>query len=213
MANVTVRHVIDVVAGILQDENSTQTDRSWPEDELIDYYNLEQRKIVSMAPAANPITEAIKLATGTKQSIPAKGIALINVIRNMGTDGLVPGMAITPTLESVIKSFDLNWSTRDSQETIWNIFPSNQDKTVFYNYPPSDGTGYIQIEFSQVPVTVVWDEDGDWENILVEVKEQYVNALFPGILARAYDKDTDFPGNAERAAGYDAEFMAEVGQV
>ena len=214
MANVTIRHIIDIIAEILQDESTTTTDRGWTEESLVNYYNLVSRRIVSMAPEANPITQSVKLASGSKQSIPSGGIAFLNAIRNMGVSpGSTPGQAITPTLLSLIESFDLNWSTATAAVVIWNVFPSTVDKTVYYTYPPSDGTGFILIEFSKAPAAIVWVEDGDWENALIEVKEQYVNPLISGIFAMAYEKDTDFPGNVERSADYEKSFLSQMEQI
>ena len=213
MANITVKYLIGIVAEILQDESTDSTERGWTEETLVDYYNLTARRIVSLSPSANQITKAVKLASGTKQSIPSGGITFLNAIRNMGIDGETPGLAITPTLRSVITSFDLNWSTAVAVVAIYNIWPSTEDKRTFYNYPPSDGTGYIQIEYSAVPPIIVWEDGGDWEDALVGVTDEFINALIKGMLALTYNKDTDYPGNAERSATYEASFLNTLSAV
>ena len=212
MANITFLYVVGIVAEILQDESDSSAERGWTEETLLDYVNLTQRRIVSLAPQANPITAIMKLASGTKQSIPSGGIALINVIRNIDTNGITPGMAITPSLKNIIAFYDLNWSIATPVQQIYNYMPSTADKTIFYNYPPSDGTGYVQLEFSQVPPIINYEEDGDWENALIGVKEQYIDALINGMLALAYKKDSDYPGNAERDATYEAAFINAITQ-
>lgn len=206
MADVTLGHIIDICSGWLQDESSDEDERHWTETRLVEHYNTVQRRIVSMAPDAYVVREAILLASGSQQTIPANGIVLIDIIRNMGTDGETPGEAVTLASLQAVQAFDRNWSTETAAEVILNYMPDSIDKQAFWTYPPSDGTGYVLAEFSKVPDQVVWDEDGDWEYEIVIVDNKYVDALMFGIMERAYMKDSDYPGNAEREAHYGAKF-------
>ena len=197
MADITIKHLLDQGLELLQDVDTDQFDYQ----ELINWYNFGQRLLVGYLPDANALIDVIKLASGSRQSLPARAMGLINVYRNMGTDGLTAGPAITPATLNAMKAFDLNWESTTAAEVIINFMQDPVDKTNFYVYPPADGTGYVEIEFGQVPPIAVYDAGGVWENLMVGVHEKYVDSLLNYILHRSYDKDTDFPGNLERS-GY-----------
>ena len=198
MADITIKHLLDQALELLQDA----VDRDqFDFPDLINWYNFGQRLLVSYLPDANALIETMKLAVGSRQSLPARALGLINIQRNMGTDGLTPGPAIIRTTLEALKAFDLNWSSVTPAEVIINFMQDPADKTNFYVSPPSDGTGYVELEFGQVPPIAVYDAGGAWENLMVGVHEKYVDSLLNYILHRSYDKDTDFPGNLERS-GY-----------
>lgn len=197
MADITIKHLLDQALEILQDVGRDQFD--YPE--LINWYNFGQRLLVAYLPDANALIEVMKLAPGSRQSLPARSLGLVNIYRNMGTDGQTPGAAIIPSTIEAMKAFDLNWAMATAAAAISNFMRDPIDKTNFYVYPPSDGTGYIEYEFGQVPPIAVYDAGGVWENLMVGVHEKYVDSLLNYILHRSYDKDTDFPGNLERS-GY-----------
>lgn len=205
MANVTVRHLLDMAVEVLQDANYD----NWTETEFINWYNLIARQAVVYAPDANPVIEPILLGASAKHVIPAAGLALINVIRNMGADGETPGAAITPSTIQMITAFDKNWTTATSAAVIKHFMP--ETKRTWYSYPPSNGAGYIEIEYSKVPSLISYDADGDWESALVGVTDDYVFAVLEGILWKAFSKDTDFPGNQERSGTHMNAFLQAVG--
>jgi hypothetical protein len=208
MADITIKHLLDQALELLQD--SVDRDQfDYPD--LVNWYNFGQRLLVAYLPDANAVIDVMKLASGAKQSLPARGLGLINIYRNMGTDGLTPGAAITGVSLEAVKAFDLNWSTATEVQEILNYMQDPVDKTFFYNSPPSDGTGYIEYEFGQVPPIAVYDAGGVWENLMVGVHEKYVDSLLNYILHRCYEKDTDFPGNLERSMHHRSMFYESAG--
>ncbi len=207
MANVTLGHLVDLVTVNLQDSGND----NWTETNLINWYNLACRETVTLAPDANTVITTMKLASGVKQSVPAGTIKLLNVIRNMGTDGETAGPAVNPTTVQLMQAFDRDWDQATATEAIKNWMP--ESALTWYCYPPSDGTGYVEIEIAKPPDQVTYDADGDWENELVGVTDRYVNAIFNWILYQAYKKDSDYPGNENRASGYYQAFLNAVGAV
>jgi len=207
MASVTVKHIVDMVQDHIQDED----EGSWDSQDLINWYNIGTLTIVGFDPNANSTIQAVKLVSGIKQVIPAGGISFLNVIRNMGDDGETPGRTVYPTPLSSLATYYPSYSTETATEAIINAMPDPNDKTVWHNYPPSDGVGYVELEYSRVPTIVVYDEDGDWETNTVGIKDRYVDALINYILHRAYGKDTDIPGNEDRTKKYYGLFMQSMG--
>jgi len=205
MASQTVRHIIDLAKDLLQDEGNDR----WEDDDLVNWYNASQRDIVTLRPDANPVIDAIKLASGTRQVIPARGVALIDVLRNMGTDGATPGNAVIKTDIETMKAFNLGWNSETAAAAIneWIMISPTQ----YYVSPPSDGTGYIEMVFSQIPEAVVWDEDGNWESNLIGVKENFVNATLYDILYFSFVRDTDVPSSDAKAMRYKNQFFTDLG--
>lgn len=197
MADITVKHVLDLVAETLQDEDVL---RRWDESDLVNWYNHAQREIVSNRPDANPVIDAVKLSAGTSQNIPSGGVSLIDVLRNMGTDGNTPGDAVIKTTVDIIRAFDLSWNTATASAIINNWMTISP--TQYYVYPPSDGTGWIELVFSQVPDALVYDGAGAWESAFISIKENFVNPLMYMILHYAYLRDTDVPEAESRANFY-----------
>jgi hypothetical protein len=195
---ITIKKLLDRVADILQDTSTDEDDRAFPESDLIEYYNLEIRKIVADFPDANAITKAIKLNSGIEQYIPNNGIALLSIIMNMGIDGETYGSPVIKCDLSEMQAADRAWNQATAQEEIFNFMEDPADSRHFWVYPPSDGTGYVLEEYSAVPDTIIWDEDGNWETSVISIQEKYIHVLEKRIIARAYKRDTDIPGNIIR---------------
>jgi len=207
MATITIGHLIDMALDQVQDEERGL----WDYQDLINWYNFGTRRIVSIDPRANPITVAIALANGIKQTIPSGGIAWLNVIRNMGTDGSTPGRGIVQTtLEALSRSYP-SYSTETASATIYNWMPDVADKTIFRVYPPASAPSYVEIEYGKVPTIIVYDAAGDWQNAFIGIKENYIDPLMNYLLHRAFGKDTDIPGNIEKAALYYGLFLTGMG--
>lgn len=206
MANMSMLTFVGQLEQLLQDEDND----NWTVTMLIGWYNRAARFTVVKAPNANMKLESTLLAAGTKQVIPAEGIALINVVRNMGTDGLTPGVAVTPSTIEIMQAVNRSWNTDTATVAIRNWMPEN-DRT-WYCYPASDGTGYVELEYSAQPTTVVYDVGGDWETARVGVAERYVDAVFNLTMCMAFGPDTDYPGNTDRQLFYYNLFQDAIGQ-
>ena len=73
-AQALIRRVVET----LQDTTSIR----WPVAELVRYLNDGQREIIVHRPDAMVTNASVSLASGTKQSLPANGAKLIDVVRN-----------------------------------------------------------------------------------------------------------------------------------
>lgn len=127
IATALVKDVLWRAASLLQD-TTPQYERN-PEAELIDWFNDAQIAITKFLPAACSRIDAIKLkANSTLQSIesiaatdcmpgdgstptvPVIGNMMIDILCNMGTNGLTPGKSIRLTERNVL----------DSQSPLWH---------------------------------------------------------------------------------------------
>jgi hypothetical protein len=173
----------------------------WPADEMLGWINSGQRQIVLLRPDACSETVLHQLATGTKQGLPTGGIRLLNVMRNMGTDGDTPGRAITFVKREVLDSQMPNWHFENPNATVRHFFYDDVEPRTWYCWPPqpSAGRGQVHLVVSKVPtpctIEDVPKEDGSGngtETTPISVDDIYENPLIDYCVFRAQSKDAEF---------------------
>jgi len=204
MGTVLVQSIFDRAAIILNDTDNVR----WPAVELLKWFNDGQREVVKNKPDANATTIAMVLAAGTRQAIPSTGIQLIDVSRNMGTDGLTPGAAITFSPRRVFDLCYRNWHTATSAAAVQNYMYDGRDPKCFYVFPPSPGTNYVEVIYSAGPADILI---ADISTEVVTLPDIYANPLLDYILYRAFSKDGDLPANTERAVAAYQAFITSLG--
>lgn len=200
MGTITAQSVINKAAIQLTDIGNTR----WTRAELLDWLNQGQKQIVVMSPSATNKVSVVKLATGTRQSIPSDGWTLLELIRYMGTDGTKPGRAIRVTSRELIDSFNPNWHADAKSAVPKHYIFDAQDQTVFYVYPPNNGQGYVQLNYSPVPPMITS------ESTVISVSDTFEPPLLDYILYRACSKDAEYAPGLQLAAGYLQTFMAAM---
>jgi hypothetical protein len=176
---------------------------------MVNFYNRSASAVVNIRPDANTVNQVIKLAAGASQTIPSRGNALVDVLRNMGADGKTPGVAITVTDKQLLAVYEPNWPMATQDDEVRNWAPVSPRR--FIVYPPNDGTAYVEIVFSENPPQINHDVGGLWEVALVGVEDQFVNAVFYHMLFLAHSKDGDLPGDENLAKNYYGLFAAACG--
>ena len=202
MAVITAQIIIDKAEIILQDTTNVR----WPETELLGWLNDGQREVVLQKPDAYTKNEAVVLIEGTKQSVPLTGIQLIDVIRNMGADGMTPGNAITLLSRNILDTQNPAWHADPSDAVVKHYMFDDRDPRDFYVYPPQPATacGYIEIVYSAAPADILI-------TATISLDDVYANCLLDYILYRAYSKDKDFANNNQRALAHYTAFMNSLG--
>lgn len=155
-----VKDFLRMVSTTLQDANP-QFSR-WTEVELVNYANFGQVAIATYLPQAGSRIDAIRLQPGTRQDltkilaaniIPGDGsvaadtfgIALLDVVRNMGANGSTPGRVIGDVDRASKDADDPDWHTSVGTEVREYVFDKATPKA-FYVSPGVH------------PVTAVWAE-------------------------------------------------------
>lgn len=205
MSEVTVKHLVLMALDLLKDEGNDY----WDEADLVNFYNRSASATVNLRPDANTVNAVIKLAAGASQTIPSRGNAIVDIIRNMGTDGATPGPALTVTDKQLMALYEPEWpeATQDAEARNWAAVSRRR----FIVYPPNNGTGYVEILMSENPPQINHDGGGLWEVALVGVEDQYVNAVFYHMMFLAHSKDGDLPGDENLAKHYYGLFAAACG--
>lgn len=201
MSTITAQSVVNKVQVILQDTTGVR----WPDSELLDWLNDGQREIVLYKPNAFIKNLAVRMAGGTKQSLPADGVQLIDVVRNMGTNGTTPGRAVRITMREVLDSQLPDWHSETPNSVVKHYVYSLLDPKNFYVYPPQPaaGQGYIELVYGASPAdtTLVGT---------ITLDDIYQNVLVDYILYRAYSKDTEYAADQNRAATHQNAYIAAL---
>ncbi|TDN70413.1 DUF6682 family protein [Paraburkholderia sp. BL10I2N1] len=201
MGTITGTAIINKAATQLLDTANTR----WTRTELLGWLNDAQRQVVLMQPNSNSTTVAVRLVAGTRQAIPVDGWLLLDIYRNMGTNGATPGRVVRIVSRQLIDAQMPTWHASAASSTAQNYVYDIQDQTAFYVYPPSDGTGYVEVNYSRVPA------DLTTEASTIAVNDVLETTLLDYVLFRANSKDAEYAPGFQLAQGYWTAFTAALG--
>lgn len=198
MGTILTSVITTKAAKVLQDATGVR----WDSTELLGWLNSGQREILVYKPNAYVKAQAVKLAAGTRQSLPADAVQLIDVPRNMGTNGASPGRAIRQTQRETLDATAPDWHTHPASATVKHFVFNLLDAKAFYVYPPqpASGQGYVEMVYGATPPDAL-------SNGAISVDDIYETALLDYMLYRAFSKDSEF-GDANKAAGHFNAFVA-----
>jgi len=108
-----VSDLIQRARKLLNDEDQVQY--RWADAELISWINDAQRAVATLRPDACPDTKIVNLVAGTKQSIPAENFRLLDIVRNVASDGVTPGRAVGIIERETLDLFDPYWHKGKAQ--------------------------------------------------------------------------------------------------
>lgn len=197
---VSAKTIIDRVSRQLVDI----TNVVWSRSELLEWLSVGQRLVVMLQPNATGTIATIQLTAGTRQAVPSDGWLLLEVIRNMGTNGTTPGRAIRVVSRKLLDTFNPTWHSDTKSAVVQNYLYDPQDQTGFFVYPPSNGTNYIEINYSAIPAYLTS------ENQNLTVPGAYEEALTHYLMFRALSKNAAFAANPQ-ADSYLQLFNAVLG--
>ncbi|MBP6443561.1 MAG: hypothetical protein KA267_06025 [Gemmatimonadales bacterium] len=212
----SVRELFVRAQTILQDKTGIR----WPLAELRLWANDALREVVTLKPSANVRAMTITLDTGTRQTLPTSAIQMVRAIRNMSSanpDTAVGGRAIITVPREVMDSQNPDWhdpSIFPPQKEVIHVIYDPEDQRSFYVWPPNDATGRIEVAVARYPAEIPSSPTPELRHsytTLIDLSDIYFNALVDYILYRAYLKDNEVSGNAERAQAHYAAFANSLG--
>ena len=202
MATTKVVDVLDRASIILQDTTHVR----FPNEELLKFFNDAQKEVVLHRPDAKMVNENLALVNGSKQTLPATGLRLIDVVRN------VNGRSVTQVDRKILDETLPNWheSTAGTNKIEHFIYDPADPKN-FYVYPKgASGTHSLEVIYSTAPSDVAIS-NFTTDTTVIGVDDVYANALLDYILYRAYQKDSEFAGNVQRAQMHYQSFATSLG--
>jgi len=179
---------------------------TWPEDALHKYLTTAEEMIVTIRPDSYSGIATMQMVAGSKQSIPATALRLLDIKRNMGADGLTPGRVVLVTDNDSLDLFESSWNAATQVAAVYNFIYDEKTPDTFYVDPPSDGTGWLEVSISQIPPQVTA------EGQTLVLKDIYRNALIQWCMFRAYSIEVDSASSQQRAAKHEKSFYQIMGK-
>lgn len=199
------------VLEILQDNKA----RRWTLPELCMWINDALREIALQKPTAVSRTIQMDLDEGTLQALPEDYLSFIKPVRNMV--GGKPGRTISTIHAATLDAQQPDWHSgrhvRFRPEVRHFVF-DEADPRVFYCYPGNTGTGRIEVIAAREPDPVVPTGAGDAMSsydVEMDIQSIYSNPIIDFVLFRAYAKDSQNAGAAQRAVLYYQQFANSLG--
>jgi hypothetical protein len=203
---IAAQSIIRRVVETMQDNTSVR----WPVAELVRYLNDGQREVVLYRPDSMVTNATVALAGGAKQALPSNGSKLIDVIRN--TSGTK--RSVRMTVRNILDTQSPNWYNLTGVTEVLHYMYDPRDPKVFYVYPPAASSGAsVEIVYSAYPTDITEPADGAVYSAVsgnISLPDIYGNVLADYILYRAYTKDSEYAGNAQRAQAHYAAFQAAL---
>lgn len=215
--------IIDRASKVVQDTTNVR----WPVAELVQWLNDGQREVILHRPDSNPKTAVVTLKAGTRQSLkaltaegtaggvgvtvtPAKLLDVIAVATGTG-DAVVRTAAIRLVQREVLDSQTAGWHAITGVTAPKHYMFDPRDPLAFYVYPPAASTGAsVEVLFSAYPTDIAAPV-GEVVSGSIGVADIYGNALLDYVLYRAYSKDSEYAGNAQRAQFHYQSFATSLG--
>jgi hypothetical protein len=172
----------------------------WPQVDKIKYLNDGVLAVGTVRPDALAKNADFTAVAGTKQTIPADGIRLLDVLRNVG------GNAVTYVDRAVLDSQLPSWPTTTQKTIIKHWMYENSNPKIFHVYPPAKLGAAIEIVYSATPAPVTALTN------TVPLDDIYINPLVEFVLYKCYSIDTEFSRQPQVAGAHMNAFAMMLGQ-
>lgn len=199
---ISIASLIVRAGDLLQDVTNIR----WTQDELLRWLNDGQREIVLQRPEASAVNASVLLVSGTKQTLPALGLRLLDLPRNMGVGGSTPGRAIRLVQREVLDAQLPDWHSSTASVPVKHFMFDERNPRNYYVYPPvpASPTAYAEAIYSTAPTDCTLGGNLNLDDI-------YGNVILDYVLYRAYSKDAEYAANGQRAVAYYQVFASALG--
>jgi hypothetical protein len=217
---ITAQSIVHRATDLLQDQTSVR----WPANELVRWLNDAQRAIIKVRPDSMNTTTTFRCSEGSRQSLKSSTAAagagplaptpakLIEITRNVADTSVK--RAVREVARGIMDAQTPGWHNLAPTVDIQHFMFDPRDPLTFYTYPPATNLAELELMYSAYPADITEPGDGkSWEDVDgdLSLPDIYADDVLNLILFRAYSKDSEYAGNAERATGYMAMVTASLG--
>lgn len=235
MAGTTlVKDVLWRTSVLLGDHKPAQFIR-WSEREMVQWLDDAQLAIIKFLPAAGSRIDSIKLKPGSRQSIeliqpddvkpgdgsvpfdPVYGIEVLDVIRNMGSNGATPGPAISDAVDRrMLDAQNRNWHNAIGNR-VMNVVHDPRNRQYFYVYP-SVTNGWVEVSYTARPAPIpntgtallpLYAYTGG-STLAIFLGSEWVEDIVNYICARARLKQAEVSGDMQSAQMFTQLFLGSL---
>jgi len=206
----------------------------WSEVEIVRYTNFGQRAIAKYLPQAGARVDAIKLQAGTRQDLTkvlaaniipgdgstaadTAGIALIELRKNLGSNGSTPGRIIRVVDRYTKDSTDPDWHTRTGSAIKEFVYEKNTPRQ-FEVSPGVTGNVWVEVSWMAEPTAVpaggapgseAYLFDGA-STTLLGIQDQFVEDLHNYVVAMCLLKGSKNTQNIPKSQYHASLFTASI---
>ena len=202
----TAKNIIDRASMIIQDLTNVR----WPLSELVNWINDARREIAVVRPDIySEVKSDFSCTSGAKQTLPTGGLRLMDVPRNAS------GPAITVTNRGFLDQQNPAWQQMTGVSTIKHFMVDERNPSTFWVYPPASGAT-LEIIYQKAPTDITEANYATASlpatgGLLTAYEELYGGAMVDYICYRAFSKDSEYAGNAQRALAHYQQFSNALG--
>lgn len=189
MGTILASAVITKARDILQDSTAVR----WLDAEALRWLNEGQRYIALHRPDASATIANITLVVGTKQTLPASGLRLLDVKRNMGVGGATAGAPIRFVQQEVLDAQVPDWHSQTAVTALKHFTFDERAPKIFYVYPPSIINNTVEALYSVAPADIAT------VGTALTLDDIYEPVLLDYLLYRCFLKDAEYAGDSGRA--------------
>lgn len=210
MGTVTAQQIINRARVTLLDDaslpggGSVVWNRPGLPDELFEHLQTGLRTIAIFKPSVHTQALSHRLTAGVRQLMPDNAHAMIDVTRNLGSDGLIPGRAITRVDMAHFSHAFPDWPTSTASAVVEHWMRNDNEDKGFYVWPPQPAQpSIVELVVATVP-TIAAAVDP------IPIDDLYEQALYLFVLSHAYAKNA-VRGDNTKADGYYNRFLQAIG--
>lgn len=145
----------DIISRARELLHDTSATPRWSDAELLSWVSDGQRRVVRLRPKLYVKTTQHQLQPGVLQSLPADGMLLHEVTRNLGTTGSTPGRSITRVEKRALDIINPDWPSDAADDVVQRYIYDPGAPLQFYVYPPQPAApSFVEIVYTPVPPVV-----------------------------------------------------------
>lgn len=177
----------------------------WIESEWLRYISDTLLEIASAKPEAFSNNASVPLLAGkTKQTLPAGSFALLDIVRNMGANGLTPGKPIRLANREDLDRMVPDWHSKTGQ-AIRHYTYDRRDPKTFYVSPAPASVMHVEMVSALTPAAI------GSSAAQIGLDDIYLPIIVFGALAKAYMKDQSSTVSPQLAQSYYGAFAQAIG--
>ncbi|AFN39123.1 structural protein [Burkholderia phage BcepMigl] len=191
---IAATELITRAGNVLQDEDHVR----WEVPELLEWINDAAREAIVRRPAARSVAAVLSLVAGTRQALPERGVELLDVVRNMGADGVTPGRIVRRVDRQLLDDQNPDWHSVRPKNVVKHFTFDERAPRIFYVYPPAIADTKVETLHSELPPAITAEGD------TLDMGAEYMNVLVSYVCFRALSKDSEYANGTVAALHYQA---------
>jgi len=192
----SAQNIIDRAATILMD----QTHVRWALLEKLDWLNDGRREVAMVRPDIYAKAIAHPLTAGSRQTLPADGLRLLDIPRNSS------GTAVSVTRREFLDQQQRGWVKYPGVTEIAHFMLDARSPNLFWVYPPAAGGSSVELIYQATP-TDFSGTNSTVTGTFTPMEEMYGGAFVDYVCYRAFSKDSEYAGAQDRAETHYNHFM------